>query len=269
MVADLRERLDRAIHATKVQADVPVGAYLSGGLDSTAVVAGSRPIHTFTVRFQDQDRYDYQQGSVAVTSDDTPFAELAARALGVQQTWVRVSQEEMIRDFARLAQINDLLPAVEQEFSQHYLARAASQQVKVILVGDASDETHFGYHFLLDDAVTSSPLGPLRRFGADRRLRFLHPSLVKDTNPLEYLPERYRALASEAGLGWGDAEERRRATTYLIVRRWLAAAPANPLKEAYLWDAAEKIGAVGDWCGGPRIEGAFLSGRALAQSITP
>lgn len=55
--------------------------------------------------------------------------------------------------------------------------------------------------------------------------------------------------------------------TFISARRWLTAAPANPLKDAYLWDAAEKIGAVGDWCGGPRIEGAFLSGRALGHGI--
>jgi predicted NAD/FAD-dependent oxidoreductase len=55
--------------------------------------------------------------------------------------------------------------------------------------------------------------------------------------------------------------------TFISARRWLTAAPANPLKDAYLWDPEQKIGAVGDWCGGPRIEGAFLSGRALAQNI--
>jgi hypothetical protein len=55
--------------------------------------------------------------------------------------------------------------------------------------------------------------------------------------------------------------------TFISARRWLTAAPANPLKDAYLWDAEEKIGAVGDWCGGPRIEGAFLSGRALGHGI--
>jgi predicted NAD/FAD-dependent oxidoreductase len=55
--------------------------------------------------------------------------------------------------------------------------------------------------------------------------------------------------------------------TFMTARRWRTAAPANPLKDPFLWDATQKIGAVGDWCGGPRIEGAFLSGRALAQSI--
>lgn len=55
---------------------------------------------------------------------------------------------------------------------------------------------------------------------------------------------------------------------FLSARRWLTATPANPLKDPFLWDPAQKIGAVGDWCGGPRVEGAFLSGRALAQIIS-
>ena len=55
--------------------------------------------------------------------------------------------------------------------------------------------------------------------------------------------------------------------TFLSAHRWVTAAPANPLKDTCLWDAEQKIGAAGDWCGGPRIEGAFLSGRALAQRM--
>lgn len=55
--------------------------------------------------------------------------------------------------------------------------------------------------------------------------------------------------------------------TYLAAHRWPRALPSNPLKESFLWDADRRIGAVGDWCGGPRIEGAFLSGRALARSL--
>ncbi len=50
--------------------------------------------------------------------------------------------------------------------------------------------------------------------------------------------------------------------------RWRVAAPAAPLPHDCLWDADLRIGLAGDWCGGARIESAFLSGRALAQAAT-
>jgi len=49
-------------------------------------------------------------------------------------------------------------------------------------------------------------------------------------------------------------------------RLWRHAAPINPLPERCLWDAAQRIGLAGDWCGGPKVEGAFLSGLALAEA---
>ncbi len=56
-------------------------------------------------------------------------------------------------------------------------------------------------------------------------------------------------------------------STFLAAHRWTTASPSNPLKELFLWDPERRIGAIGDWCGGPRIEGAFLSGRALGMAI--
>jgi predicted NAD/FAD-dependent oxidoreductase len=55
---------------------------------------------------------------------------------------------------------------------------------------------------------------------------------------------------------------------FMAARRWVSATPANPLKQPYLWDPVQRLGAVGDWCGGPRLEGAFVSGRTLGQSIS-
>jgi hypothetical protein len=55
---------------------------------------------------------------------------------------------------------------------------------------------------------------------------------------------------------------------FLTARRWHTAMPANPLKQSFLWDPILRIGAAGDWCGGPRLEGAFMSGRSLAQAIS-
>jgi len=50
-------------------------------------------------------------------------------------------------------------------------------------------------------------------------------------------------------------------------RLWRHATPVNPLPERCLWDAAQRIGLAGDWCGGPKIEGAYLSGLALAEAL--
>ncbi|MCC9643712.1 NAD(P)-binding protein [Rhodopirellula sp. JC740] len=49
--------------------------------------------------------------------------------------------------------------------------------------------------------------------------------------------------------------------------RWRFANPSAPLEQECLWDAASGIGVCGDWCGGPRVEGAFLSGMAMAGEI--
>ena len=54
---------------------------------------------------------------------------------------------------------------------------------------------------------------------------------------------------------------------YSVAHRWLYAIPESPLDQECLWDNATGIGACGDWCGGPRIEGAFLSGMAVAGAL--
>jgi predicted NAD/FAD-dependent oxidoreductase len=53
---------------------------------------------------------------------------------------------------------------------------------------------------------------------------------------------------------------------HLAAHRWRYATP-TPLAEPALWDDARSIGACGDWCGGPRVEGAYLSGLAAAERV--
>ncbi len=58
-----------------------------------------------------------------------------------------------------------------------------------------------------------------------------------------------------------------RKPTHLAAHRWLYALPTEALPEASLFDAELGIAACGDWCGGPRVEGAWLSGRAAANLL--
>ena len=78
-------------------------------------------------------------------------------------------------------------------------------------------------------------------------------------------------LAGAIGEQFSGFEERAQVAlpepAHVEAHRWRHATPEPALKERCLWDAALAVGAAGDWCGGPRIEGAWLSGQALAERV--
>lgn len=215
--SDLSDVLERAVRRTLV-ADAPVGVFLSGGLDSTAIAAlarraGATPA-AFTIALDDHDRYDYARSRMVV-SDDEPFAALVAESLGLDRTRVAASRATLAADLVALATTNDALPAWEQELAQHRLAQAATRTCKAVLVGDAADETHYGYHFLLDAEATRAPRGIIERF--------VSPIVRQDVlaDPVAHFDAKYRALTEDAGHGWDTPIERLLATTWLILARWL------------------------------------------------
>lgn len=207
---ELRDMLARAVQRTLI-ADAPVGVFASGGLDSTAIAAlAGRPLPAWTVEFADHDRYDYARSRIVI-SDDAPFVALAARELGLAPEVVAVDRAGIAADLETIARHDDALPAWEQEIAQHHLARAAARACKAVLVGDAADETHYGYHFLLDADATRDPRGVIERFAA--------PGLW--TEAVDHFAAKYRALAEAAGHDWRTPAARVLATTWLVVHRWL------------------------------------------------
>jgi asparagine synthase (glutamine-hydrolysing) len=212
VVPELRETLRRAVERT-LQAEAPLGVFMSGGIDSTAIAMFARR-PAFTVTFDGQAAYDYARSTI-VRSDDTPFARLVCESLGLAQTEVRVPRAGIAEDLRRISAIDDALPAWEQEIAQHHLAGAAARTVKGVLVGDAADETHYGYSFLLDDVATSSPAAILRRLGS------IPLRSEWGADPVLEASARYHALVGEAGDDWSTPAARRAATTRLIVERWL------------------------------------------------
>jgi asparagine synthase (glutamine-hydrolysing) len=210
----LREALRRAVARAGV-ADEPVGVFLSGGLDSSALAAlltkaYPTPPRAYTIAFDDMSRYDYAGGTMVV-SDDMPFAQLAAREAGLSLTAVRAPRRDLLASVLRVACTNDALPAWEQELAQDCLAQAASSHQRAVLVGDAADETHFGYHFLLDERATSGPRAILQRFGG---LPIRRDVLA---DPLAAFERKYRALMPPSE----DPAQRVAGATALIVERWL------------------------------------------------
>jgi asparagine synthase (glutamine-hydrolysing) len=140
-VAQVTRDLRQAVHRQLV-ADVPVGAFLSGGLDSSAVVAFAREatpdIRCFTIESTDS------SGDGA--TDDLPYARRVAAHLGVSLDVVHVDAERMANDVATMiAQLDEPLgdPAA---LNVLYISRLAREHnIKVLLSGAGGDDLFTGY----------------------------------------------------------------------------------------------------------------------------
>jgi asparagine synthase (glutamine-hydrolysing) len=134
--AAIRDALRDSVRA-HLHADVPVGAFLSSGIDSTAVVALAREvdpdIHAFTAGFAD---VGYSEIEVAQESAD---------ALGVRLTPTVVSDADVIRELPRITWHLDDPVADPSLIPLFFLAQTASKHVTVVLSGEGSDELFGGY----------------------------------------------------------------------------------------------------------------------------
>ena len=135
-VERLRALLAEAV-AEQMIADVPLGAFLSGGVDSTIIVglmqqASSRPVKTFAIGFDDP------------AFDETRYAEAAARYLGTEHHTFRIEPRAW-ETIAALADQFDEPFADSSALPTWFVARETRREVTVALTGDAGDELFAGY----------------------------------------------------------------------------------------------------------------------------
>jgi len=211
---EIARRLDEAVRL-RMASDVPLGCFLSGGIDSTAVTATAARqragIRTFSVGFADR-RFD-----------ERPFARLVAERYGTQHEELVVSAADASR---LLPQIGTLLdePLADMSFVPlHLLARAARRSVTVALTGDGGDELFAGYPTMAADwwhRLFDRLPGPVRWAleGGARRLPGVPEGLREFLRALSYRPE----ARNQALLG-GLAAERHRALLAPAARAALAA----------------------------------------------
>jgi asparagine synthase (glutamine-hydrolysing) len=161
LVSHLDDLLRRAV-AERMVADVPIGLFLSGGIDSSTVVAlmqaqSARPVRTFTIGFGEP------------TFDESASAAAVARHLGTDHTELRLTPEDARAVIPELPSIWDEPFADESQIPTLLLSRLARRDVTVALSGDGGDECFGGYsrHVLTASlAFLLGASGPLRRTAA-------------------------------------------------------------------------------------------------------
>lgn len=137
LVGQLDHLLRRAVRDRMI-ADVPIGAFLSGGIDSSTVVAlmqvqSSQPVRTFTIAFDEQ------------PYDESVHAASIARHLGTDHTEVRLTSADALNIVPALPEIWDEPFADESQIPTALISRVARRHVTVALSGDGGDECFAGY----------------------------------------------------------------------------------------------------------------------------
>jgi asparagine synthase (glutamine-hydrolysing) len=136
LIEELREKIDESVRIHMVS-DVPVGAFLSGGIDSSAVVAhmvrqADRPVKTFAIGFKEE------------SFNELPYARTIARTFATEH-------HELVVEPDIMSVLEDLVWHLDEPFGDpsaiptYMVSRLAAGHVKVVLSGDGGDELFAGY----------------------------------------------------------------------------------------------------------------------------
>ena len=135
---DLRTRLEAAVES-HLMSDVPLGVFLSGGLDSSALASlmshkMSEPLQSFSVGFAEEE------------ANELPYARMAAQAIGAEHRDVTVTPSDFFDALPHLVWHEDEPIAFPSSVPLYFVARLARDHVKVVLTGEGADELFLGYN---------------------------------------------------------------------------------------------------------------------------
>ena len=200
---------------SQMVSDVPIGTFLSGGLDSSLISSvcakelteKGKSLQTFSVDYEDNEKYfvpnKFQPNS------DAQYIALMTDYLQSDHDTTILSAGELAEALQDATNARDLPGMADVDFSLLLFSGRIRSKVKVALSGECADEIFGGYPWYRDPAIRSSEGFPWAQNTAYRAV-FLHPQLLRSVDPESFVMDRYRQTILETDVLPGTAQEERR-----------------------------------------------------------
>lgn len=206
--------------------DVPIGTFLSGGLDSSLISAvcadelrrHNRKLDTFSVDYIDNEK-NFTPGKFQPEADSA-YIRIMEKALGSRHHWTVLSAEHLLNALESATEARDLPGMADVDFSLLAFCAEIRKEVKVALSGECADEIFGGYPWYRDPQVREQDGFPWAQ-NTKQRATFLHPQLRAHIAPESFVMDRYRQTIIESDILPGtQPNERRMKELVNLNQRW-------------------------------------------------
>lgn len=185
--------------------DVPIGTFLSGGLDSSLISAicaqemtkQGKQLATFSVDYVDNDKYF--SPSKFQPNSDSHYIRLMQEYLDTDHHWCVLTPEELVQELESATQARDLPGMADVDFSLLAFCRQIRQSVTVALSGECADEIFGGYPWYRDPQVRDADGFPWAQ-NTLQRCQLLRPELMTLSQGEAYVRSRYEQTCQESDI---------------------------------------------------------------------
>ena len=206
--------------------DVPLGTFLSGGLDSSLITAicaremrqQGKMLQTFSVDYKNNERY-FVPGKFQPNSD-TSYIRLMEEKMNTTHHWSVLTPEDLMGVLEDATAARDLPGMADVDFSLLAFCRNVRENVTVALSGECADEIFGGYPWYRDPEVREQEGFPWAQ-NAAQRIALMASGLKENRNPMEYILDRYLQTCRESDiLPENDKREKRVKEMVNLNFRW-------------------------------------------------
>lgn len=192
--------------------DVPLGTFLSGGLDSSIISAVCAKelgvsLDTFSVDYENNEKF-FIPGKFQPESDNS-YIDIMSRYLASNHHWTILSAQELSDTLQDATIARDLPGMADVDFSLLAFSKRIRKHVKMALSGECADEIFGGYPWYRDPEVRMAEGFPWAQ-NTSLRAKFLSPNLCDKIDPESFVMDQYHDTVRSSDILPGTSQQERR-----------------------------------------------------------